>query len=106
MGYLFLILTILTESAAVILMKVSKGFDIRWAAVSAIICYILSFLFLTLALRQLPVGLANAIWAGASTVLVVIVGIFLFKESLNTLQIVFLSMIIVGLIGLQLAGSK
>ncbi|MEO5562741.1 MAG: multidrug efflux SMR transporter [Chitinophagaceae bacterium] len=105
MGYLFLILTILSESAAVICMKQSNGFQNKLYAAIAVTTYILSFVFLTLALKQMPVGLANAIWAGASTVLVALLGIFIFKEQLNTLQIVFLSLIVIGLIGLNLSKS-
>jgi len=103
MGYLFLLLTVITESAAVIFMKMSNGFSNRVEAVVAIVAYLLSFIFLTMALRQLPVGLANAVWAGASTLLVAVLGIFIFKEQLTTWQYVFLVFIIVGLVGLNLA---
>lgn len=102
MGYLFLLLTIITESAAVIFMKMSNGFANRAEAAVAIVAYLLSFIFLTMALRQLPVGIANAVWAGASTLLVAVLGVFIFKEQLTTWQYVFLVFIIVGLVGLNL----
>ena len=103
MGYLFLFLTIIAESAAVLFMKSSHGFQHKWQAVIAVAAYILSFVFLTLALKHMPVGLANAIWAGASTVLVVILGVLLFKEQVNIAQVIFLSLIVIGLIGLSVA---
>ena len=106
MGYIFLILTIVCESAAVICMKLSNGFHHKLYGGISIVAYILTFVFLTLSLRQLPVGLANAIWAGASSVLVVLLGILIFKETISGWQIVFLSLIIIGLVGLQLAESK
>lgn len=102
MGYLFLVLTIISESAAVISMKLSEGFTNRVAAGVAILTYLLSFIFLTLALKYMPVGLANALWAGASTVLVAILGIFIFKEQLTAVQLIFLFLIVVGLIGLNM----
>ncbi len=105
MGYLFLLLTVLTESAAVLLMKMSQGFRYKTQAGMAFAAYILSFVFLTLALKYLPVGLANAVWAGASTVLVVVLGIFIFKEQITILQFVFLVLILIGLIGLNLSGK-
>ncbi len=74
MGALFLVLTIIAESAAVIFMKLSNGFQHKGYAVAAVATYLLSFVFLTFALKSLPVGLANAIWAGASTVVVGSVG--------------------------------
>ncbi len=105
MGYIYLLLTILAESTAVILMKYADGFHHRWAAVGAVIAYIIGFIFLTLALKTLPVGPANAIWAGASTVIVVIAGIFLFREKLTLVQWLSVALIIIGIAGLHLGGT-
>jgi small multidrug resistance pump len=101
MGYVYLLLTILTETAAVLFMKSSDGFLQKTSSILAVLSYMLSFVFLTLALKRMPVGTANAIWAGASTLLVAIFGVFLFKESLNARQMIFLGLIVIGLIGLQ-----
>jgi small multidrug resistance pump len=101
MGYVYLLLTILTETAAVLFMKSSDGFQQKTSSILAVLSYMLSFVFLTLALKRMPVGTANAIWAGASTLLVAILGVFLFKESLNARQMIFLGLIVIGLIGLQ-----
>lgn len=105
MGYLFLILTIVCESAAVIFMKLSNGFQQKQYAVFAIITYAASFIFLTLSLKQLPAGIANAIWAGASTLLVAGAGVYFFHEKLNWIQIVSMLLIAVGLIGLNIQKS-
>jgi len=101
MGYLYLLLTILTETAAVLFMKSSDGFQQKTSSIIAVMAYMLSYVFLTLALKRLPVGTANAIWAGASTLLVAVLGVFIFKESLNTRQMIFLGLIVIGLVGLQ-----
>jgi small multidrug resistance pump len=101
MGYIFLLLTVLTETAAVLFMKASDGFQQRASSIFAVFAYMLSFVFLTLALKRLPVGTANAVWAGASTLLVAILGVFFFKESLNARQMIFLALIVIGLVGLQ-----
>lgn len=103
MGYLFLVATIIFETAAVIFMKLSDGFQHKAWGIAAVITYVASFAFFTFALKQLPAGLANAIWAGSSAVLVAVLGIFIFKEQLSVLQIVFLSLIIIGLVGLNLS---
>lgn len=102
MGYLFLLLTVIAESAAVLLMKASHGFQHKALAAMAVTAYILSFVFLTLALKHLPVGLANAIWAGASTLLVAILGVVIFREQVTVMQWVFLALIVIGLIGLSM----
>ncbi|MES1221312.1 MAG: multidrug efflux SMR transporter [Bacteroidota bacterium] len=105
MGYLFLILTIISESVAVIFMKLSNGFEHKMHAAIAVVAYILSFIFLTFALKHMPVGLANAVWAGASTVLVALLGVVIFKEQLSTVQLIFLSLIVIGLAGLNFSKS-
>lgn len=102
MGYLFLVLTIIAETAAVIYMKLANGFQHKLHSFVAVVAYVLGFVFLTFALKQLPVGLANAIWAGASTVLVALLGIYLFKEQLSTIQWVSLLLIVLGLIGMNI----
>jgi small multidrug resistance pump len=105
MGYLFLILTILVESTAVILMKLSNGFANKPAGIAAVAAYALSFLLLNLALKYLPAGTTNAIWAGASTLLVTLAGVWLFKEHLTPLQIFSLVLIVLGIIGLNLKSA-
>ncbi|MBC7949574.1 MAG: multidrug efflux SMR transporter [Chitinophagaceae bacterium] len=102
MGYLFLLLTILSESAAVICMKLSAGFANKTYSIIAFVTYALSFVFLTLSLKTLPAGVANALWAGVSTLLVAILGYFFFKEKLSPLQMVSLLLVVVGLVGLHL----
>jgi small multidrug resistance pump len=105
MGNLFLLFTILSETAAVICMKLSTGFQNKLYTVVAVITYALSFVFLTLSLKSLPAGIANAIWAGASTVLVTALGIFIFKERLSTVQMVSIVFIVLGLVGLNWKGG-
>ncbi len=105
MGYLFLILTIISESFAVICMKLSNGFQNKPQGCLAIFAYIASFVFLTLALKNLEAGTANAIWAGASTVLVAVLSMFVFKEQLSLLQWSCLCLIVIGIIGLGIVGK-
>lgn len=102
MGYGFLIITIFAETAAIIFMKLSNGFQQKYYALLAIIFYAVSFIFLTVALKQLPAGIANAIWAGTSTLLVAVAGIYFFNEKLNWIQIVSMLLIVAGLIGLNM----
>lgn len=82
-------------------MKLSKGFANKAESVIAVVAYILSFVFLTYALKYMPVAVANAVWAGASTVLVAVLGILVFKEQLSISQVIFLALIVIGLVGLN-----
>jgi len=101
MGYVYLVLTILAETIAVICMKLSGGFVNRTYSIIAVVTYALGFLFLTLSLKSLPAGLANAVWAGASTVLVAVLSYFIFEEKLTTIQLISILLITLGLVGLN-----
>ena len=101
MGYIYLLLTIFSETAALLFMKASTGFEKRLESGIAVVAYLLSFIFLTLALKRMPMGTANAVWAGASTVLVALLGVWLFKETMTGRQVFFLALIVAGLIGLH-----
>jgi small multidrug resistance pump len=101
MGYIYLALTIIFESAAVILMKLSDGFQHKIHAGIGILAYALSFVFLTLALKSLNAGITNALWAGASTFLVVVSGILFLGEQISVTQWIFLAFIIIGIAGLH-----
>lgn len=105
MGYLLLVLTIIAETTAVICMKLADGFRHKVYSSIAVLAYIAGFIFLTLCLKYLPVGIANAIWAGASTVLVAVLGIFLFKEQLNIIQLISILLIVAGLVGLNISSK-
>jgi multidrug transporter EmrE-like cation transporter len=45
------------------------------------------------------------VWSGAGTAVVAVIGYLLLGESLGPLKIMFLLLIIVGVVGLNVAGS-
>ncbi|MCR8656777.1 DMT family transporter [Paenibacillus endoradicis] len=62
----------------------------------------LSFLFLTLALEQLPMGTAYAVWTGIGAAGSAVVGIIFYKESKSIARLVCIAVIIASVIGLKL----
>jgi quaternary ammonium compound-resistance protein SugE len=66
---------------------------------------IASFYFLSLALRNLPLGTAYAIWTGIGTVGTVILGVILFNEPIDTLRLICIGLIIIGIVGLKLVST-
>ena len=57
---------------------------------------------LALAMRGLPAGTAYAVWTGLGAVGVTIFGVLLFGERLNGVQVGFMAMIVVGVVGTKL----
>ena len=86
-------------------LKYSEGFTRFWPSVGTIIAMVLSVVLLSIAMRDLPVGTAYAVWVGIGAVGTVILGIFLFNEPTSALRMISLTLIIAGIIGLKLASS-
>lgn len=101
MGYIYLILTVLFESAAITLMKMSEGAQNKVYSIYGGILFGATFFLLTMALKYLPMGYTNAIWAGASTFLVYLIATFYFKEKTSILEFFFVVCILIGIIGLN-----
>lgn len=83
-------------------MKLSDGFSNVKYAVVMLIFYVLSLSMLTLALKKLQIGTAYAIWSGIGIVLLSVIGVVFFKESINLTKIIFIGFILVGTIGLNI----
>ena len=62
-----------------------------------------SFVFLSLALKTLPVGTAYAVWTGIGTVGTAILGIYLLGEPATAVRLFCIALIVAGILGLKLA---
>ena len=69
--------------------------EIGWAVM------ILSFFLLAHSLKTIPIGTAYAVWTGIGIMGTVILGILLFNEPVSFCRILFLSMILIGIVGLK-----
>ena len=67
--------------------------------------YVATFIFLTLAVKTLDLGLAYAIWAGVSVAGVAVCGVMLFNEPMNAYRVIGIAAIIVGVLVLNLKGG-
>jgi quaternary ammonium compound-resistance protein SugE len=63
---------------------------------------IASFIFLSLALKTLPVGTAYAVWTGIGAIGTAILGIYLFEEPATALRLTCIALILCGIVGLKL----
>lgn len=69
-----------------------------------VVTFSFGFFFLSLAMKEIPMGTAYAIWTGLGAAGAVLMGILFFKESAGWKRIVFLSLIIAGAVGLKVFG--
>jgi small multidrug resistance pump len=102
-AWLALALSIILEVAGTTSMKFSDGFTRIVPTALIFIFYGVSFYFFTLALKKIDLSTAYAVWAGSGTALVALIGIFWFQDSVTTLKLVSLGLIIIGVTGLNYA---
>ncbi|MFA6870271.1 MAG: multidrug efflux SMR transporter [Methanomethylophilus sp.] len=95
----------LLEPVWVITLKKSESFHRPLWGVATVIFAIASPFCMSLSLSEIPVGTAYAIWTGIGAVCTIIVGRLLFSEGICRRQLLFLTMIIFGVVGLSLTGS-
>jgi quaternary ammonium compound-resistance protein SugE len=106
MSWILLIFAGVLEIFWAIEMKYSNGFTVIMPTILTIIGYIASAVFLSLAIRKLPLGTAYAAWTGIGIIGTSVLGVFLFKERLTLPQVICILLIVAGIMGLRLLGEN
>ncbi|HMK45105.1 MAG TPA: multidrug efflux SMR transporter [Methanocella sp.] len=104
-NWLYLLGAIIFEVLGTTSMKLSDGFSKLIPSAAILGFYLLSLGLLTLALKKIDVSIAYAIWSAIGTAMITCIGIFYFKEPATTLKLASISLIIAGVVGLNLAGG-
>jgi small multidrug resistance pump len=102
MKWSILAVGILFEVLGTICMKYAEGFTKLVPSVLVFVFYGISLAALVFLLQKMQVSIAYAIWASAGTALIAVIGIFFFKEPVSVAKIISLSLIILGILGLEL----
>ena len=101
-AWVYLSLAILAEVIATSALKASNGFSQLWPSIVVIAGYGIAFYCLSLALRSVPLGIAYAIWSGAGTALIALIGVVLYKQKLDAPAICGIGLIVAGVLVLNL----
>jgi small multidrug resistance pump len=104
--WLYLTIAILLEVAGTTSMKLSHGFTRMLPSVLIFVFYCASFVALTFALKKIDVSIAYAIWSGVGTAAIAVIGIAWFREPATAVKFASISLIIIGVVGLNLGGIK
>lgn len=102
MEWIMLLLAGIFEITWAVLMKVSNGFTVLLPSIGTIAGYILSAIFLSLALKKLPLGTAYAMWTGFGIIGTTVLGILLFHEGVSPAKFICIGLIVGGIVGLKL----
>jgi len=100
--YLLLGIAIVSEVIATSALRASDGFTRLIPSVTVVIGYALAFLFLSMTLKTIPVGIAYAIWSGLGIVLISVVAYFVYGQTLDIPAIIGMALILAGVLVLNL----
>jgi quaternary ammonium compound-resistance protein SugE len=103
MNWLLLVVAGLLEVGWAVGLKYTEGFTKLWPSVWTLGAMVLSITMLGLAMRDLPVGTAYAVWTGIGAVGTVIVGIYLLGDPATAGRLISIGLILLGIIGLKLS---
>lgn len=102
-AYLFLALAIGAEVIATSALKASDGFSRpAWAFVSTL-GYVVAFVALAMALKNIPLAIAYAIWSGVGIALLTLIGWIVYQQRLSLTALFGIALIISGVLVLQLS---
>jgi len=102
MPWLILFFAGLFEIVWAVGIKYTEGWTRFWPAVFTVFAMVASFYLLSIALKNIPMGTAYAVWTGIGTIGTVVYGIVYFKEPTDLLRIVCILLIISGIVGLRI----
>ena len=102
---LLLVIAIAIEVVSTALLPRTAGFTELWWSVAVLGGYATSIWLLAVVVRTISVSTAYAVWSGMGTALVAVIGYLWLGEQMTPLRALSLAMIVVGVVGLNLAGA-
>jgi multidrug transporter EmrE-like cation transporter len=105
LGWIYLVVAGLFEVGFTTAMNFTgKG---KWLGeIAFLFCIALSFTFLQMATKTIPIGIAYAAWTGIGAAGTLAVSTLVFKQPITPLQMGFVVLLIVAVAGLKLSGAK
>lgn len=105
MSWIILVVAGLLEIGWAVGLKYTEGFTRLWPSVGTALAMVGSVVLLGLAMRELPLGTAYAVWTGIGAVGTVVLGIVLFGEAATVLRLTSIALILAGIVGLKLSAG-
>jgi small multidrug resistance pump len=102
---ILLTLAIVSEVCGTVLLRSTDGMSKLVPSIGVLAAYGFSIYMLALVLKHLDIGLTYAIWAGAGTAMIAVVGVAVWDEPMGALKLASLCAVIVGVVGLNLSGA-
>lgn len=105
MSWIYLILAGILEAVWAVGLKYTEGFSRPGPSVVVSVAIMGSMLLLSLALRTMPIGTGYAIWVSIGVLGAFLAGPLLFNQPLRLIQILFVALLVVSIVGLKVTSS-
>jgi len=102
-AWLIVLIAGLLETGWALGLKYSDGFTKPLPSVLTVVGALASFWLLSVAMKDLPVGTAYAVWVGIGAVGTAILSVFLFGDPVNLMRVLGVLLILGGIIALKFA---
>lgn len=102
MPWIFLLVAALFEVAWAVGLKFTEGFTRPWPTVGTVVALVVSFVFLGLAARTIPISTAYPVWTGVGAAGTVIIGMLLLGDPASARRLLCVGLILAGVVGLKL----
>lgn len=106
MDWLFLVASTVFEVLGTLAAKQSNGLKDLAASAQMILCYGLSLSGLSFAMRSIEMSIAYPVWTGTASLVISVLGIILFHESMSLFKGFSIFLVIIGLIGLTMGSQS
>lgn len=105
MAWTILIVAGVLEIGWAVGLKYTEGFTRLYPTIATVAAMVVSMTLLGIAVRDMPVGTAYAVWTGIGTAGTAVLGILLLGEAASLQRLVCIGLIIAGIVGLKLGTS-
>ncbi|MCH1918969.1 multidrug efflux SMR transporter [Shewanella sp. A3A] len=98
MSWLFIMLAVLSEAFSHVALKATDGFSLSKPLPAAVVIvgHLAAFLFLSLAMKGMPVAIAHSLWAGLAIVTVSLMSTLLYQQHLDPMVWLGILLVVVG----------
>jgi len=104
--WIYLHVAIVSEVIGTAALKAAQGFTRGVPTLLVVTGYGISFYFLSLVLRTIPLGVSYAIWSGVGIALVTLAGWFIYDQRLDLPTFLGIGLIIAGVIVINVFGQS
>tara|TARA_Y100000994_G_C15408856_1_gene324976 strand:+ start:208 stop:540 length:333 start_codon:yes stop_codon:yes gene_type:complete len=105
-SYLFLVLAVILGVTSNSFAKSAEGFTLFFPSIITGITIVMCMYALSMVMKNIPMGITYASFAGLTIIATVIVGVFRFNQTPNLYSLIGLALIIAGVLMVNLLGDK